>query len=490
MKKIDISIIIPAYNEAGRLPLFLGRVISYCDKSQRRYEIVVVDDGSKDNTFKIAASFKKSFDNLVLFKIRRNSGKGYAVKKGLLRSRGDICVFMDADGSTAPDEIEKNLRYISEGGYDIFVGSRVLKEKNQTLSVKWHRKLLGQLFNFCVQAFLFKNIKDTQCGFKMFKRETVKPLFSRSYLRRFGFDIEILYLAHKMGYRVLEGPVSWQHVNGSKVNLLIDPVRMFFNILQIRNWHCTPINTEHKYMGPDEYRYMFEMENYHWWFISHQNLAAYLVRSLKKSRPAILDIGSGTGSVLLTLNRLGKASGIDISERAISFCKKRGILDVAQCPAENIRYPSKSFDIVTCLDILEHTADTAEVLSEVKRLLRDNGKVILTVPAFAFLWSQHDEALCHLRRYDKKTLSLELREAGLRIERMGYFFFISFFIVAPIRMLRRLLAPLKKPHCDTTTLPPKVLNQLLKLWFNLEVKSLDFIKFPCGTTLYAVASKQ
>jgi len=236
-RKIDISIVIPAYNEKKRLPRFLSQVISYCKKQTEGYEIIVVDDGSKDETFKIANSYKEQFADLYVVRNKKNRGKGYAVKRGLFRAKGEICLFLDADGSVGPEEIHKNLHYILDEKYDIFVGSRVVKNKAQIRKTRWHRKLIGAVFNFCVQTFLFKDIKDTQCGFKIFRKVIVKPLFSRSHLRGFGFDIEILYLAHKMGYKVKEGPVSWRHVTGSKVNLLIDPVKMFINIFQVRNWH-------------------------------------------------------------------------------------------------------------------------------------------------------------------------------------------------------------------------------------------------------------
>jgi len=105
------------------------------------------------------------------------------------------------------------------------------------LKVKWYRKLIGSIFNFCVRTILFKDIKDTQCGFKMFRKDIIGPLFSRSHIKGFGFDMEILYLADKMRYKIKEGPVSWYHVRGSKINLLFDSLKMFFNILQIRNRH-------------------------------------------------------------------------------------------------------------------------------------------------------------------------------------------------------------------------------------------------------------
>lgn len=487
---VDISIVIPAYNEARRLPLFLDRVVAYCQRQQKIYEIIVVDDGSSDNTSKSAARYRTKFSRLYIVRVRRNRGKGYAVKRGLLRATGEVCLFFDADGSVGPEEIEKNLHYIDGGGYDIFIGSRVLKERGQVLKVKWYRKFMGMVFNFCVQTFLFKNIKDTQCGFKMFKKEVVKPLFSRSYIRGFGFDVEILYLAHKMGYRVKEGPVSWHHVSNSKVNLVLDSIRMFIDILRVRNWHCTPINTFAKYMGPDEYRFMYEMEKYHWWFVSHRNLMIHLLQSLYlPPEPLILDAGSGTGRNMLELDKFGRTFGIDISDKAVEFCLKRGLTNVMVSPLEKMLFPERMFDIVTCLDVLEHTNDPVEALAEIKRVLKDNGKLILTVPAFRILWSQHDDALCHLRRYEKEPLVSDLNEAGFKVEKIGYFFFVSFFIVAPIRILRRFYLT-EKIKSDTTTLPPKPLNKFLISLFKAEIRISDILNLPFGTTLYAVASKQ
>jgi len=486
----DISIVIPAYNEAKRLKSFLSRLISYCKIQKRIYEIIVVDDGSSDNTFEVSESFRQEFSNLHTIKIKGNRGKGYAVKAGFLKATGNLRLFLDADGSVGPEEIERNIRYILDEGYDIFIGSRVLKDEKQSLDIRWYRKIIGTIFNFLVQAFLFKKIKDTQCGFKIFKKDVVVPLFSRSYLEGFGFDIEILYLAYKMGYRVKEAPVSWHHAKGSKIDLFTDSVKMFFNILQVRNWHCTPINPSSKYFGPDEYKYMYELENYHWWFVSRRNLIEHIIRSLNFQTPAILDVGSGTGGNLLLLNKMGKAYGIDISKQAVEFCQKRGLNDVALSPIEKIPHKDKAFDMVVCTDVLEHVPDPIKALEEIKRVLKDNGKIIVTVPAFRILWSQHDDALCHLRRYEKHSLLNDVTEAGLKVEKMGYFFFISFFAVFPIRIMRRFFAGKTKARSDTTTLPPKPLNEFLKFLFKIEIRIADKVRLPFGTSLYTIISKK
>lgn len=490
-QKTDISIVIPAYNEARRLPAYLDRVMAYCSESPRTYEIIVVDDGSSDKTIEVIDPLKARFEDFSLITSSRNRGKGHAVRRGFLKAQGEVCVFLDADGSVLPEEIEKNIHHILEKNYDILIGSRALRGEGQVLKIRWHRKFMGKVFNFFVHAFLFKKIEDPQCGFKMFKKSIVESLFARSHLQGFGFDIEILYLAHKMGYKVKEVPISWHHVDGSKVNIFTDSVKMFFNILQVRNWHYTPINTFSRYLGPDEYKYMYEMENYHWWFVSRRNLVMELIKSLKMPSPKILDVGVGTGGNLLAMEKFGETYGIDIAPQAIGFCKKRGITQVRQCPAEKIDYPDKTFDIITCLDLLEHVADPIEVLIELKRILKDRGRIIMTAAALKMLWSQHDEALCHLRRYDKVSLLREAGEAGLKVEKMGYFFFTSFFVVAPIRIMRRFFTSGYKLASDTTTLPPKPLNEFLKFLFKIEMKLIigSGVGAPFGTTLYAVISK-
>ena len=293
-----------------------------------------------------------------------------------------------------------------------------------------------------------------------------------------------------MGYKIKEGPVSWHHMAGGKVNLAVDSLRMFLNILQVRNWHCTPINPFIKYMGPDEYRYMHKMEDYHWWFTSRRNLVKQLIVSIPQAFPSILDVGTGTGGNLPMLNRFGKASGIDVSGQAVAFCKIRGFDTVIQCPIEKIEFADKTFDLATCLDVLEHVAKPVEALHEIKRVLKDSGKMIIAVPAFRILWSQHDEALSHLRRYEKKSLVADLKEGGFKVEKIGYFFFLAFFLVAPIRIARRFLNPAKgKTQSDTTTLPPKFLNEFLKFIFHLEVKISLHFGLPFGTTLFAVVKK-
>ena len=232
-EKFDITVVIPAKDEELRLPPFLLTLIDHALKSPLSYEIIVVDDGSTDKTAQKVLELKISFPDLNLLSLGRNHGKGYAVKQGLLAAHGDIALFIDADGSTGPAEIEKNLKFFNDG-FDIVIGSRVLQDENSRVIARPLRKGMGSVFNFLVSSFLIKGIKDTQCGFKMFRHAIIRPLWEPVQIQGFGFDLEALFLAQRMNYRIKEIPVNWKHVGQSKVHLLKDSLRMLVNIFEIK----------------------------------------------------------------------------------------------------------------------------------------------------------------------------------------------------------------------------------------------------------------
>lgn len=487
-KTPQISIVIPSYNEEHRLPKFLDEVIRFTSESRKKYEIIVVDDGSTDQTREVAISFSAGNKGLKVVSLTHNQGKGYAVKRGLYEARGNIRVFLDADGSVHPREIEKNLDYFDRG-YDVIIGSRVLQGEGQILERKWLRIAMGIVFNFFVKHILGMPFLDTQCGFKMFRADVIKHVFARMYLHRFGFDVEMLFLVNKCGYKAVEVPVSWKHIPGSKINLITDTLAMLINVFQVRNWHWTPVNMKHKYLGPNEYLFMWKLEKSHWWFTARREVIKRLILKYNNGVGKILDSGCGTGANLEMLNDLGKAYGIDVSKQAVSFCKQRGLANVICTSLEPLPFKGKSFDTVLALDVLEHLEDPVSALTSLYQVMKPGAKIFVTVPAFKMLWSQHDEALCHFRRYSHEDLRMLLSECGFRCEHMGYLFFLSFFAVAPIRLIRRLFRTRGEWKSDTTTQPPPFLNHCLKIWFIWEYKLSRYIPLPFGSSIYGVASK-
>jgi glycosyltransferase involved in cell wall biosynthesis len=234
---LDLSIVIPAYNEEHRLPKTLDRISIYLKQNTLRAEVVVVDDGSSDSTARLAASFRDRFTNLRMLSNGRNRGKGFSVRRGMLEAQGEITLFTDADLSTPIDEADKLLAALREHGYDAAIGSRALDRSLIEIHQSAVREQAGMLFNFFVRWILGIDFSDTQCGFKAFRTDRARIIFEQQRMERFGFDPEILFLANRHHLRVAEVPVRWSHDSATKVNVFADGIRMFFELLVIR-WNA------------------------------------------------------------------------------------------------------------------------------------------------------------------------------------------------------------------------------------------------------------
>ncbi len=229
-----LSIIIPAYNEEKRLLNSLITVSNYLKKSNLLYEIIVVDDGNTDNTAGIIQGFREKSDkNIYLIKNGKNRGKGFSVKNGFSHAKGRYLLFSDADLSTPIDEVQKLLIYLNNG-FDIAIGSRALKESDIRIHQPWYRESMGKFFNLMVRALVVRGFKDTQCGFKCFTRESALEICKRQRIKGFSFDVEMLYIARKLGYKVIEVPVQWLNYPDSNVHVIKDSTKMFIDLIRIR----------------------------------------------------------------------------------------------------------------------------------------------------------------------------------------------------------------------------------------------------------------
>jgi len=230
-----LSIVIPVYNEEQRLHASLSKVVDYVREKgiSDKSEIIVVNDGSQDNTVSVINQFKEDYDFIKLVDYKDNKGKGYAVKKGVLSAKGKYILFMDADLSTPLEEINKVIGFLDKK-YDISIGSRGLKDSEIVIRQPIYRQTMGKIFNLIVRLLLIKNIRDTQCGFKCFKQEIAREIFNQTKINRFSFDVEILYIAQRKGYRIKEVPVKWYNSPDSKVGIIKDSSKMLFEILKIR----------------------------------------------------------------------------------------------------------------------------------------------------------------------------------------------------------------------------------------------------------------
>jgi dolichyl-phosphate beta-glucosyltransferase len=226
------SIIIPAYNEGARLGATLQQVLAYLSERAWDAEVIVVDDGSRDNTAAIVLGYAEKDPRLKLLQNPGNRGKGYSVKNGMLHAQGEISLFSDADLSSPIEEATKLLAAIAAGA-DVAIGSRWVRTDLQTQRQPLYRQLFGRIFNLLLRITLGLNFKDTQCGFKAFTRRATQTIFPLQRIERWGFDPELLYIARKFDFKVVEVPVSWAHREGTRISPLRDGPKMFLEMLKI-----------------------------------------------------------------------------------------------------------------------------------------------------------------------------------------------------------------------------------------------------------------
>lgn len=235
-KQPALSVVIPAFNEAARLGRTMAEVFAYLSAQPYPSEVIVVDDGSKDATAPVAEEAFTSAGTVGarLIRIKPNRGKGYAVRTGLLASLAPVALFTDADLSTPITETPKLVGPIRSGAYDLVFGSRALDRKLIGVHQPWRREQGGRVFNLVVRLLTGMPFWDTQCGFKAFRMDTCRPIVEAATIDRFGFDVELLYVAHLARLRLREWPVRWDHNEGSKVSVARDSWRMFNEVRLIR----------------------------------------------------------------------------------------------------------------------------------------------------------------------------------------------------------------------------------------------------------------
>jgi dolichyl-phosphate beta-glucosyltransferase len=230
---VYLSIIIPCFNEEKRLPETLTSVESYLKSYPHEYEVIVVDDGSTDNTKAAGEAFSKRIANLRVLRFETNGGKGHAVKYGMLAAKGDYAIFMDADNSTPLGEIEKLMPFAQD--YEVVIGSRHLKTSNVVIKQPWYRIIISRLGNLLIQSLLIRGVRDTQCGFKLFKKPSLQAIYERQRIMGFGFDMEILAIAQKvLGLRIKEVPVSWYNSPESRIRPVRDAWRTLKELIRIK----------------------------------------------------------------------------------------------------------------------------------------------------------------------------------------------------------------------------------------------------------------
>jgi len=227
-----LTLVIPAYNEAGRILPALARVHEYLSAQPYGWSVLVVSDGSTDGTDELVREFGARHGGVALHRLTPNRGKGCAVREGVLRAEGELVLMCDADLAAPIEEVEKLLAEVDR--YPIVIGSRPLRESRLEVRQPWYREALGRAANLLVRAIGVRGIHDTQCGFKLFERAVARDVFSRCKLDGFSFDLEVLMIARDLGHAIREVPIRWAHQEGSKVVLWRDAPKSLFDLLRLR----------------------------------------------------------------------------------------------------------------------------------------------------------------------------------------------------------------------------------------------------------------
>lgn len=227
---MDLSVVIPAYNESRRLTPTLERVVTYLQRAGRPYEVLVVDDGSTDDTSEVAAAFEPQGVRVLRQDVNR--GKGAVLRTGVLESRGREVLLVDADLSTPIEEVEKLRPHLDEA--ELVLGSRAVNGAEITVRQPPLRELMGRTFNLLIRLLGVRGLRDTQCGFKLLDGEAARRLFRELTIERFAYDVELVLLARRHGYRVAEVGVVWADSPQSRVDPMKDSLRMFWDVLRIR----------------------------------------------------------------------------------------------------------------------------------------------------------------------------------------------------------------------------------------------------------------
>jgi dolichyl-phosphate beta-glucosyltransferase len=230
---IRLSVVIPAYNEAARLPATLRELCAFLDGYGRRAEVIVVDDGSTDDTSDVVRRIEAEDARFRLIRLPQNRGKGYAVRTGVVNAAGQLVLFADADAATPFAELARLESHLAAGAR-VAIGSRAIHDRATKVEARIYRRIAGRIFHAVVRLYAIRGFVDTQCGFKLFDAPVAHDLFSRMRMTGYSFDVEVLLMAVRAGYKVAEVPVNWVHQPGSKVRVVRDGLRMAVDVLRIR----------------------------------------------------------------------------------------------------------------------------------------------------------------------------------------------------------------------------------------------------------------
>ena len=485
MNPIDLALVIPAYNEEHRLPRTLDRLAEMASDSDLCVHVLVVDDGSDDGTAAGVHERRQRFSSTPLsisLSHIRHRGKGAAVRAGMQKVSAPVVGYCDADLSAGPDAILEVYARVRRGS-DMAMGSRGLPDSVLEIRQPFYRERAGKVFNFILRKLARIPHRDTQCGLKLFREEVAGEIFRRQRIDGFAFDVEVVALALALGFTVEEVPIHWAHAERSRVSMVRDPLRMLRDVFRV----VRPLKRGIDRLGiPSEpaLEQMIQSEEHHWWHVSKRELVGATIEL--HSQPPCLDVGCGGGRMVALASTVMPSFGVELSERALRAARERGVEGLALAEAGRLPFRNSSFGTVLALDVIEHHPQPEVLLTEVARVLKDDGVLLVTVPAYQWMWSHTDHALGHYRRYTRATLIGDLDAAGLSVVRATYFHSWLLVVAWVFRKLRGLFGG---GGGADDFLPPAPLNRLFLGLARSERRLVTRFDLPFGLSVLAVARR-
>ena len=489
----SFSLVVPVYNEEDRFAERAAELADFIGGFPIGSELLVVDDGSTDQTANVVEAFLAGEPDLRAKLLRRpHKGKGSAVRAGLEIATAEYAGFCDVDLSTPLDQLELILEQACTGSV-LAIGSRQAAASRLLKRQRRMREWLGVAYNRLVQLTLTAGIADTQCGAKVAATALWERILPWSREPHLAWDVEIIAIAHRLGIEAREVAVHWINDERSRVRLGRDGAAMVAAIPRIRRT-VNAIRLDHASHRREEVfddqraAELSESDTRHWWFRSKSAFVAAAIRHHvpKEHREGYLaDVGAGAGGVTALLGwSPRRLVAIDGAEALAQRAGTRHALLAAVGLGERLPLREASVSIVALLDVIEHLPQQQHTLGEASRVLRPDGYLVVTVPAHRWLWSDADELLGHVRRYTRPLVRAHLAEAGFRPVYLSHVFG---WLLLPM-WLRRRLASSREAQLGLDLRSP-LLDGLAMTLTWLESTITRVVPSPLGTSIICVAVK-
>lgn len=492
-----LSLVVPVFDEEVRVREFGPTLLAFASTSSTPTEIVFVDDGSSDRTVEELTALLDGAPGLGRVLQRPHRGKGAAVAAGLASSTRAFAGFCDLDLSTPLPELEKVIARAREID-GLAIGSRDLAGSTIPEPESRLRELLGRTYNRLLQLTVTPGVVDTQCGAKVARREVWARVLPHARQEGFAWDAEIVAVALAMGIPVQEVPIEWRHDQRSKVHVGRDGLAMVLETPRIWRTARHAAGTRPPaapaphpaapsgdvFEGAHAHR-LIAADRSHWWFRSKAAFVSTALSRTGRAQGVLLDVGAGAGGVTAMVGwDPGRSVVVEAGRELVTAARSRNGLPAAQGRAERLPVSDASVDVVCLLDVLEHLSEPDAALRDIGRVLRPGGRLVVNVPAHAWLWSSADEHLHHHRRYDRAVLRADLQRCGFEPVLLSHTFS---WLVLPVWLVRRFG---RDRHAalglDRTSL---ALDRAAMILTALERWLLGRSSLPFGTSLLCVATK-